>query len=121
MPNNNDFDELCDDQPSDRFDHHMERLEGRDLFVLGAHLARADVERVRRERQAAEETVPYHYDTRRAVWLVDAMKAERARADRMEAVVEAIRGARHNLFRLGALSASEIERALTTLDGGDTE
>jgi hypothetical protein len=85
MPNDNDFDGLLDDKPGDRFDHHMERLEGRDLFDIGARIAMRDLERERRERGEAAETVAIVADglrvlrTRDGVPLTDDMIMERAR------------------------------------------
>lgn len=80
-----DINELLTDRPSDRFDHHMERLEGRDLLAHGARLAQADLVRARRERAEAEETVAIVADglrvlrTRDGVPLTDDMIDERAR------------------------------------------
>lgn len=78
-------DGLFTDTPGDRFDHHAERLEGRDLLAAGARIAMADVARVRREREEAEETVAIVADglrvlrTRDGVPLTDDMIDERAR------------------------------------------
>jgi hypothetical protein len=85
MDQRDDIEGLFIDTPGDRFDHHAERLEGRDLLTAGARFAHADLARERREREEAEETVAIVADglrvlrTRDGVPLTDDMIDERAR------------------------------------------
>lgn len=83
--NTRDDEDLFTDRPSDRFDHHMERLEGRDLLSAGTRIAMADLARARREREEAMQTVAIVADglrvlrTRDGVPLTEDMIEERAR------------------------------------------
>lgn len=111
------FEGLFIDKPGDRFDHHAERLEGRDLLVLGARIANADLERARREREEAEETVAVVADglrvlrTRDGVPLTDEMIDERARN-----IAAGLTGIPLAGVRFGARRAPEGEAVGTQID-----